>query len=332
MPSAAQVDAEIVIDGIRTVEAGGCVVAVKFLGDTAVFACAEETLLLVGRDGGERRVDAHHGAILCVATDGERIVTGGDDGRVVATSASGASEPIATDPKRRWVDRVALGAHGALAWSAGKELTVRAANGAAASLALDSAGGGIVFLPGQPTVAIAQYGGVTLWTPGDAPQRLDCPGAHTELTVSADGAYLASAMQEPLINGWRLADRRQIQLAGYAERVRAMDWTCDGRWLATSGAERLMLWPLRGSHGPTMPLLLAPYQQRVKALACHPRRAMVAVGYADGLALLVRIGDGAEIMLRRPGGHPVSALAWNMKGDRLAIACEDGSARLLALH
>jgi WD40 repeat protein len=325
-------DADVVIERNEPIEAGSPIVAALFLADTAVFACAEQTLLLVDPDGGERRIAAHHGAILCAAAAGERIVTGGDDGRVVATSASGVSELIGTDTKRRWIDRVALGAQGALAWSAGKDVTVRAASGEAASLAVASTGGGIVFLPGQPTLAIAHHGGVTLWSPGETAQRLDCPGAHAELTISADGRYLVSAMQEPLINGWRLDDRSRIQLAGYAERVRAMDWTRDGRWLATSGAERLMLWPLRSSHGPTMPLVLAPYNQRVKALACNPRRDVVAVGYADGLALLVRIGDGAEILLRRPTGYPVSALAWNKDGNRIAIACEDGSARLLALH
>jgi hypothetical protein len=45
----------------------------------------------------------------------------------------------------------------------------------------------------------------------------------------------------------------------------------------------------------------------------------------------VRIQDGAEILVRRNEGHPVSALAWNTKGNMLAFATEDGDAGLMPL-
>ena len=50
-------------------------------------------------------------------------------------------------------------------------------------------------------------------------------------------------------------------------------------------------------------------------MACHPQKEVTAVGYEDGLVLLVRMTDGAEVLARRPGGPPVSALAWNAKGE-----------------
>ncbi len=46
---------------------------------------------------------------------------------------------------------------------------------------------------------------------------------------------------------------------------------------------------------------------------------------------MVRLNDGAEILVRKPGATPVSALAWNAKGTLLAFATEDGDAGLLAL-
>jgi hypothetical protein len=46
---------------------------------------------------------------------------------------------------------------------------------------------------------------------------------------------------------------------------------------------------------------------------------------------MVRLNDGAEILVRRPGDTPVAALAWNGKGTLLAFAAEDGDAGLLAL-
>src|SRR4051812_2121304 len=96
-----------VTDRAKPVAAGGPVVAAHFLGDRTVFALGEEALLFVAPGGAEQRVAVHGGGILSVAADGARILTGGDDGKVVATNAKGESETLATDEKRRWIDRVA---------------------------------------------------------------------------------------------------------------------------------------------------------------------------------------------------------------------------------
>jgi len=59
---------------------------------------------------------------------------------------------------------------------------------------------------------------------------------------------------------------------------------------------------------------------------------VVAVGYADGLVLLVRLDDGAEILARKGADAPVAALAWSATGDMLAIAAEDGDAGVIDLR
>ena len=55
----------------------------------------------------------------------QRIVMGGDDGKLVALDAKGEVTLLATDAKRRWIDNVALHPDGAVAWSAGKTAFVR---------------------------------------------------------------------------------------------------------------------------------------------------------------------------------------------------------------
>ena len=78
--------------------------------------------------------------------------------------------------------------------------------------------------------------------------------------------------------------------------------------------------------------MLAPLQARVSMVACHPKQDILAAGYSDGTILMVRLGDGAEILVhRRSGDAPVAALAWNAKGTLLAFAAEDGDAGLLEL-
>jgi len=65
------------------------------------------------------------------------------------------------------------------------------------------------------------------------------------------------------------------------------------------------------------PAMIAPLQARVSMVACHPKQDIVAAGYGDGTILMVRLTDGAEILVRRNGGAAVSALAWNAKGTLL---------------
>jgi hypothetical protein len=46
---------------------------------------------------------------------------------------------------------------------------------------------------------------------------------------------------------------------------------------------------------------------------------------------MVRMTDGAEILVHRNGGAAIAALAWNAKGTLLAFAAQDGEAGLLTL-
>jgi hypothetical protein len=80
------------------------------------------------------------------------------------------------------------------------------------------------------------------------------------------------------------------------------------------------------------PQLLAPAGHKVAIVACHPKQDVVAVGYEDGLLLLVRIDDGAEIIAKRAGAAAVAAVAWSADGSMLAFGCEDGEAGVIELQ
>lgn len=77
--------------------------------------------------------------------------------------------------------------------------------------------------------------------------------------------------------------------------------------------------------------MLAPLQARATAVACHPKQDILACGYSDGTVLMVRLEDGAEILVRRNGTAAVAALGWNAKGTLLAFADEEGDAGILPL-
>src|SRR6202030_4266324 len=77
-----------VTDRVRPVAIGMPVTSVHFLGERAAFVGAEESVAMVGPDGEISPVTVHSGGILCAASDGERIVMGGDDGKLVALDAN----------------------------------------------------------------------------------------------------------------------------------------------------------------------------------------------------------------------------------------------------
>jgi hypothetical protein len=58
---------------------------------------------------------------------------------------------------------------------------------------------------------------------------------------------------------------------------------------------------------------------------------MVAVAYQDGMILAVRFADAEEALLRRPGGGPVSALAWDEAGRHLAFGTEQGAGGIVTI-
>jgi WD40 repeat protein len=321
-------------DRVRKVAAGAPVVGVHFLESTPVFVLGEEALLFAG-EAGEVGLPVHGGAILSSASDGARILTGGDDGRVVETSAQAESREVAADAKKRWIDQLALGADGAFAWSAGKTAFVRAKKGEEKSFEAPSTIGGLAFAPKGFRLAVAHYNGVSLWFPNAqaAPEKLEWKGSHLAVAFSPDGRFVVTAMQESTMHGWRVVDGKHMRMSGYSARVRSFSWTGEGDFLATSGSEQLILWPFDGKEGPMgkQPRLWAPMNTRVAQVACHPRQPVVAVGYADGMVLLVRVEDGAEILVRAPGGSPVSALGWDQKGGQLGFGTDDGAAGILSL-
>ncbi|WP_137043389.1 WD40 repeat domain-containing protein [Pseudolabrys sp. FHR47] len=314
---------------------GQAIVGVHFLRQTPVFVLGEEALLFAPAEK-RTRVMVHDGGILASAAGPLRIVTGGDDGKLVATDKDGNTETLATDERKRWIDQVALGPDGAVAWSTGKIARVRTSKGEVREIQATSTVGGLAFFPKGFRVAVAHYNGVTLWFPnaaGAKPETLEWKGSHLGVTLSPDGRFLITQMQEPTLHGWRLVDSKHMRMSGYSARVRSLSWSHDGGLLATSGSEQLILWPFDGKDGPMgkQPTMFAPSPSRCTRVACHPKQPVTAAGFADGTVLLVRLEDGALILAREADGQPISALSWDQSGQVLAFGTEQGDARVLTL-
>jgi hypothetical protein len=72
-----------------------------------------------------------------------------------------------------------------------------------------------------------------------------------------------------------------------------------------------------------------PREALVSAVACHPSRAAVAIGYADGALAVASIDGANEQLLRRAGRGAVTALCWHAGGSRIAFGSGLGECGVL---
>ncbi|WP_174297179.1 WD40 repeat domain-containing protein [Sphingomonas bacterium] len=320
--------------------------AILWLGTTAAVTLGDGSVCWIG-DGGDgggggevARVDVHAGAILsaCRHPDGTAIVTGGDDGRVCRVAHDGDVIEMAREP--RWVDHlVASAASGLIVAGIGREAVVWARGAALSShrYAVGSTVGGLALDGKGRRLAIAHYNGATLLyasNPDSGRNVLDWVGSHLACTMSADGRYLVTALQETGLHGWQLPEVRDMRMSGYAAKTRSFAWDRRGRWLATGGDARVILWPFDGRNGPMgkAPTMRAERKKAiVTRVAFHPRDDLLAVGFSDGVVELARLADDRVLSIDDEGA-PITALAWNDAGTRLSWGDEDGRVGILDME
>ncbi len=311
------------------------VVAALFDGNgrSAAFALGDGTLRLVALDdiaGEWRTVQTHDGAVLSACLDAKGgYLSGGDDGKLMHTASDGTTSEVASYGSK-WVDHVAAHESGVRAAAVGKVVHVLDAAGKSLkSLAHPSSVGGVTFDAKGKRIAASHYNGASLWFVGakeDKPRTLEWKGSHHLILFSPDGTHVVTAMQEPSLHGWRLTDGQHMRMSGYPTKTKSLSFTSRGRWLATSGAESVVLWPFFGG-GPMgkAPTELAGGDEAVcTAVACHPQHEVVAAGFDDGLVLMAEIASGRVVPVAPPRGGAISALSWNATGTHLAFGSETG--------
>ena len=278
-------------------------------------------------------VSVHDGPCLSLALDQaeQRVLTGGDDARLVSTDTDGETTEIAA-VAGQWVEPIAVSrASGLCAAVFGKTVSLFAQDGRAVGT-FDHANtvGGLAFDPKGRRIAAAHYGGVSFWWAKPStqkPKRLDWSGSHLTLTWSPDGKYIVTATQENELHGWRVSDGDDMRMSGYPTKVKSTSWLPKGRYLATGGAESVVCWPFHGKGGPVGKAAIDlgwGFDGVVTVVAAHPRHDVVAAGYEDGATILVQIDSPDSALIKPPGEGAVTALAWSADGQHLALGTESG--------
>jgi WD40 repeat protein len=309
----------------------GHVVAAEFLGDVPFFATAAGTIHRL--DGGEKVTEAHQGLLTCIRDPhSATLLTGGEDGKVQRIAADGSVTELAHVP-RKWISIVAGGPQGAVAYAHGKSSFVRQKDGTVKEFAEERSVEGLAFAPKGLRIAAARYNGVSLhWVGTKAPAAdLDWKGAHTGVTFSPDGRFLVTTMQENALHGWKIdgkpGEHRHMRMTGYPAKVKSLSWSPKGKWLASSGAPAAIVWPFSSKDGPMgkAPLELGTRANiMVTQVSFHPAEEVLAIGFIDGMILGVRVADGKEALLRRPGKGAITGMGWSANGKLLAFASDAG--------
>ena len=326
------------IDSIgRAFDLPDFVVCVLWLGDVATFACSDGSVRAFS-GGGEAvwsNDGVHDGALLAACPGfAADLLTTGEDGRIVATDANGGARTLANF-KGAWIETIAASSAAKLAAvGLGKDLAIVAADGEKHRFPHESTVQGAAFDAAGRRVAAAHYNGATIsWaaSPQSRRKTLAWKGSHLSASWSRDGKFLVTTMQENALHGWRLQDGQHFRMAGYPTRIRSASWSNDGKQLITAGATEVVAWPFVGPPGPMgqNAAVAGELGTPCAAVACHPARALVAAGGADGEVALMPLGGGKALLLEAPHGGRVSALAWSGDGRRLAIGCESGRAGVL---
>lgn len=297
----------------------------------AAFALGDGTVRF--EDG--TTVTAHDGAILsaCLSPKREGVLTGGDDGRVVLSTADGAQEIASV--RGRWIDAVAASPEsGLIAFGAGRDLHVRdpADAGFARTFTHETSVADIAFDPKGRRLAVATYGGAWLWYARIADQKpviLKWAGSHVALAWSPDAKFLISAMQENQLHGWRVADEKNMRMGGYPSKVRSLAFMSKGALLATSGANGAVCWPFAGATGP-MGKQAAEIGWDEAALttriAAAPDKTWVAAGLDDGRVWAADVAGERVVKIKSEKGPPITALALSSDARRVAWGDEEGDA------
>jgi WD40 repeat protein len=280
----------------------------------------------------------HDGAVLALAADVKGgFLSGGDDGKFLRLGDDGSVRELGTFGGK-WVEQVACfadGKSGVLACAAGKNVFLFDASGEKLkTLEHPSTVTGIAFDGKGKRVAASHYNGATLWFVGsktDTGRRLEWKGSHIGVAVHPAADAVVTAMQENALHGWRLPDAHDMQMSGYPSKTESLGFTRSGKYLASSGADAVVLWPFFGG-GPMgkPPVELAQLPNILCArVACHPIEEVVAAGYVDGTVVLADIATKRVLRVASSRHGPVTALAWSGTGAWLAFGTETGFAALI---
>lgn len=285
----------------------------------------------------------HQGAALCLAAFGRAFLSGGDDGRVVLTLATGEGREL-LHRKSKWIEHLAVPGEGRFAAASGRDVLFFEPTSSGSGEGgdpctpvtlgpLPGATGGLVSAAEGRMLVACHTGGVTLFDvppSSSAGQRVEAPGGHLALAASQDGRFLACATPDKAVRVFNLDEQEGYLLEGYPTRVECLAFDHSGRYLMTGGEQAVVLWDLMaGPEERGKAIAFGAFEHGyLRVVAPHPGLPLLAAGFDGGVVFL---GDAsrrsAQPLFTMPG-EKVTCLTWSPDG-RLLIGGSDAGAIFL---
>ncbi|GER82815.1 hypothetical protein KTAU_14520 [Thermogemmatispora aurantia] len=252
-----------------------------------------------------QRCDWHRGPVygLAWSPDGQRLASAGRDGTVRLWNPSTGDELTSYQGHTSYVYSVAWAPDGQFLASASDDATVHV--WAAASPWESSSYRG----HRRSVKAVA-------WAPDG--QRLSSGGGDGLLHIWPRPTHRGRSF----LTSWLLS-RKEIHCYGQQQRINAIAWSRDGRYVAagkTGGS--VEIW--ESQHGRQQ-VTYRRHKGAVYALSWHPRGSLLASGGRDGHVHCWQAIDGRQRFTYNSQQGFIYSLAWSPDGRYLACGGQDGS-------
>jgi WD40 repeat protein len=286
----------------------------------------------------------HEGAVLALASspDGVTVITGGNDGTVRIWKAEDGSESTAIAAHAGPVRALAISPDGQSILTGSDDGTARLWNmldGSPGPVLTGHTGGvkAVAFSPSGDRVATSGSTGLKVWesetgvgvaafghvTP-DNPTQVAAVNA---LSFAGDGRVVSGA-EDKSIKLWGVSGRWSLlrTLEPHVFRVLALDFSPDGKLLATGGGEpagsgELKLWDLES--GNLLLDLPELHSDTVFGLKFRPDGTALASAAADKFVKVVAVPSGELKETFEGHTHHVMSVDWNAEGTQLVSGGAD---------
>jgi WD40 repeat protein len=265
---------------------------------------------------------------VCFSPDGDHVAEPGPDGAIVVRDSRDGKEVSRLLGHTGAVNHLRFRADGKQLASAGADRTVRTwsvpdgkllrlLDGHAAEVTE------VAVAPDGTCVAAGGEGpGVTVWDGATGRPIVSLLGAVGPLEFGPTGDRLAAVDNAAPKGGILVCDAltagERLTLRGHEGTVHALDFSPDGRQLASAGADRTVrLWD--ATTGKER-LLFRKHTDEVWSVAFSPDGKLVASGGKDGAVRLWDATSGEEQVPGRPSRIPVDCVRFSPDGKQVAYS------------
>lgn len=309
-------------------------------GQTLAAASAAGAITLFSSETGQRlhELAGHDDGtnVLAYAPNGTLLASGGQDGKVKFWDPAAGQHVATATLGQAWVEHLAWRPDAAtptLAAAAGRKFVFLGADGQVRHAFRDAQKtiSAMEWAPGGGAVAVACFGGVTVWDADDffAQKELPYGNGIQTLCWSPDGRWLVSGNQDPSMHLWLLREDQEFHMSGYEGKVKHLSFERSSRWLATSGGRDASVWDCSGTGPEGREPQMYPHDAAVCTVAFQHAGNLLATASQDGV-LMLWSPDRAQPLratVRMP--TPATKIVWSPDDRRLAVGSEKGVVYIL---